>query len=147
MHLGLRLAVIVAALGAVAGARADSMRCGSRLVSEEDSIEKVIDLCGEPSERSRTWIVRQPRFELHGNEYVLLTGGYLHDLWRLPPLLGKKIYVVAQVEAAKVGGEPGWASDVAVGLVAQTMFGPLFVGGSVGDEGHRRWFFKLGRVF
>jgi hypothetical protein len=27
------------------------------------------------------------------------------------------------------------------------MFGPLFVGGSVGDEGHRRWFFKLGRVF
>ena len=70
MHLGLRLAVIVAALGAVAGARADSMRCGSRLVSEEDSIEKVIDLCGEPSERSRTWIVRQPRFELHGNEYT-----------------------------------------------------------------------------
>jgi NTE family protein len=85
--------------------------------------------------------------ELHGNEYVLLTGGYLHDLWRLPPLLGKKIYVVAQVEAAKVGGESGWASDVAVGLVAQTLFGPLFVGGSVGDEGHRRWFFKLGRVF
>jgi len=54
---------------------------------------------------------------------------------------------VAQVEAAKVGGESGWASDVAVGLVAQTLFGPLFVGGSVGDEGHRRWFFKLGRVF
>jgi len=46
------------------------MRCGSRLVSEEDSIEKVIDLCGEPSERSRTWIVRQPRYELHGNEYT-----------------------------------------------------------------------------
>ena len=85
--------------------------------------------------------------ELHGNDYVLLTGGYLRDLWRLPPIVGKKIYVVAQVETAKVGGESGWASDVAVGLVAQTMFGPLFVGGSVGNEGHRRWFFKLGRVF
>lgn len=85
--------------------------------------------------------------ELHGNEYVLLTGGYLRDLWRLPPFVGKKVYVVTQVETAKVGGEPGWASDVAVGLVAQTMFGPLFVGGSVGNEGHRRWFFKLGRVF
>ena len=85
--------------------------------------------------------------ELHGNDYVLLTGGYLRDLWKLPPIVGKKVYVVAQVETAKVGGQSGWASDVAVGLVAQTMFGPLFVGGSVGDEGHRRWFFKLGRVF
>jgi NTE family protein len=85
--------------------------------------------------------------ELHGNEYVLLSGGYLRDLWRLPTFVGKKVYVVAQVETAKVGGESGWASDVAVGLVAQTMFGPLFVGGSAGNEGHRRWFFKLGRVF
>jgi hypothetical protein len=24
---------------------------------------------------------------------------------------------------------------------------PLFVGGSAGAEGHRRWFFRLGRVF
>jgi hypothetical protein len=31
--------------------------------------------------------------------------------------------------------------------MAQTMFGPLLVGVSVGDEGHRRWFFKLGRIF
>jgi NTE family protein len=85
--------------------------------------------------------------ELRGNEYVLFTGGYLHDLWRLPPFVGKKVYVAAQVEAAKVGGQPGWAADVAAGLVAQTMFGPLLIGVSAGDEGHRRWFFKLGRVF
>jgi hypothetical protein len=25
--------------------------------------------------------------------------------------------------------------------------GPLFIGGSVGDSGHRKWFFQLGRVF
>ena len=85
--------------------------------------------------------------ELRGNEYVLFTGGYLHDLWRLPPFVGKKVYVAAEVEAAKVGGQPGWAADVAAGLVAQTMFGPLLIGVSAGDEGHRRWFFKLGRVF
>jgi NTE family protein len=40
-----------------------------------------------------------------------------------------------------------WASDVVVGLVAQTAFGPLLVGVSAGNEGHRRWFFRLGRVF
>jgi len=85
--------------------------------------------------------------ELRGNDYVLLTGGYLRDLWRLPAFVGKKVYVAAQVEAAKMGGQPGWASDVAAGLVAQTAFGPLLIGVSAGDEGHRRWFFKLGRVF
>ena len=85
--------------------------------------------------------------ELHGNEYVLFTGGYLHDLWRLPPFLGKKVLVVAEVEVAKMGGRSSWPADVAAGLVAQTAFGPLFVGGSAGAEGHRRWFFRLGRVF
>jgi hypothetical protein len=57
-------------LGAAGNAHADAMRCGSRLISEEDAIDKVIELCGEPSDRSRTWIVRQPRYELNGNEYV-----------------------------------------------------------------------------
>ena len=51
-------------------ARADSMRCGSRLVSDGDSIEKVRQLCGEPASKSRTWIIRQPRFVLGGNEFV-----------------------------------------------------------------------------
>jgi NTE family protein len=85
--------------------------------------------------------------ELRGNEYLLFTGGYLHDLWRLPPFVGKKVLVAAEVEVAKVGGRSRWPADVAAGLVAQTAFGPLFVGGSAGAEGHRRWFFKLGRVF
>jgi NTE family protein len=85
--------------------------------------------------------------ELRGNEYLLLTAGYLHDLWRLPPFVGKKVYVATEVEAAKMGGGSPWASDVVVGLVAQTAFGPLLVGVSAGNEGHRRWFFRLGRVF
>ena len=46
------------------------MRCGSKLIAEEDSIDKVIELCGEPTDRSRTWIVRRPRYELNGNEYT-----------------------------------------------------------------------------
>ena len=64
------LFALVLALGAAGHARADAMRCGSKLISDEDSIDKVIELCGEPSDRSRTWIVRQPRYELNGNEYV-----------------------------------------------------------------------------
>jgi hypothetical protein len=48
---------------------ADSMRCGNRLVHDDDRIEDVLKFCGEPAERSRTWIVRQPRFERGGREY------------------------------------------------------------------------------
>jgi len=51
-------------------AAADSMRCGSRLIVEEDSIEKVLYYCGEPASKSRTWIVRQPRYYIGSNEYV-----------------------------------------------------------------------------
>jgi hypothetical protein len=63
------IAVALLSLAGTCAAHADAMRCGSRLISEEDSIEKVLDFCGEPTTRSRTWIVRQPRYELHGNEY------------------------------------------------------------------------------
>ena len=50
-------------------AAADSMRCGSRIIKEEDSIEKVLEVCGEPVHKQRTWIQRQPQFEFGGNEY------------------------------------------------------------------------------
>lgn len=59
----------LAALGFSTPAAADTMRCGSRLVSDGDSIDKVLALCGEPTSRSRTWIVRQPRFSVGSNEY------------------------------------------------------------------------------
>ena len=47
---------------------ADTLRCGSKLISEGDSIEKVLQYCGEPVEKKRTWITRQPRFEYGGRE-------------------------------------------------------------------------------
>jgi hypothetical protein len=50
-------------------AAADAMRCGSRLISDGDPIEKVLEHCGEPAQTQRTWIVRQPRFEVGGQEY------------------------------------------------------------------------------
>jgi hypothetical protein len=64
------------------GASADSLRCGSGLITEGDSIEKVQRYCGEPAETKRTWIVRQPRFEYGGQEIPFK--GYEEvpvDLW------------------------------------------------------------------
>ena len=57
------------AIGLLPGvAAADTMRCGSALISEGDTIEKVLARCGEPRERTRTWIQRPPRFEFGGQE-------------------------------------------------------------------------------
>ncbi len=90
------------------------------------------------------------RNEFHGNQYYLLHGGYLHDLLTLPPFVGKKVYVVGTYEIGKMYGVNRGSdlpNDFTAGLLAETALGPFFVGGSVGDSGHRKWFFQLGRVF
>jgi NTE family protein len=88
--------------------------------------------------------------ELYGNQYYLFRIGYLHDLFTLPPFLGKKIYAIGSYEFAKMYGFPlesGFPNDLNAGVLAETAFGPLVVGGSFGDSGHRKWYFQLGRVF
>lgn len=88
--------------------------------------------------------------ELFGQQYYLLRAGYIHELLTLPPFLGKKVYVVSSFEAAKMyrfSPETRFPTDVETGVVAETAFGPLFIGGSVGDSGHQKWFFQLGKVF
>ncbi len=88
--------------------------------------------------------------EFHGNQYYLFRAGYMHDLLTLPPFVGKKVYAVGSYEIGKMYGVTTgseFPNDVAAGLLAETALGPFFIGGSVGDSGHRKWFFQLGRVF
>ncbi len=45
-------------------------------------------------------------------------------------------------------GEPGVrVIPLAAPFLAETTLGPFFVGGSVGDNSHHKWFFQLGHVF
>lgn len=88
--------------------------------------------------------------EFQGNQYYLFRTGYLHDLLTLPPFLGKKVYIIGAYEFGKMYGTTNtseFPNDVDAGFLAETALGPFFVGGSVGDSGHRKWFFQLGRVF
>ena len=88
--------------------------------------------------------------EFQGNQYYLFRAGYMHDLLTLPPFLGKKVYAVGAYEIGKMYGVTTGSDlpdDVAAGFLAETALGPFFIGGSVGDSGHRKWFFQLGRVF
>ena len=63
-----RFVVVVSGLLLASGASADSVRCGSKVISEGDPMEKVRQYCGEPTETKRTWMTRKPRFEYGGQE-------------------------------------------------------------------------------
>ena len=88
--------------------------------------------------------------ELFGNQYYYFRTGYLHDIWTLPPFVGRDVYIIGAYEFGKMYNAPNaskFPNDAAVGFLAETAIGPLFIGGSVGDTGHAKWFFELGHVF
>ena len=68
LNARIRLVGILSGLLIASGATADSVRCGSKVITEGDLIEKVREYCGEPTETQRTWMTRQPRFEYGGQE-------------------------------------------------------------------------------
>jgi hypothetical protein len=52
-----------------AAAPADSMRCGTKLIHEEDTRAEVVAKCGEPAEIERSSIWRRPVVWIHGRPY------------------------------------------------------------------------------
>jgi NTE family protein len=93
--------------------------------------------------------------ELLMNQYFLFQLGYLRQLARLPPLLGGGIYFLGLYEGAQVYNQPatalnkasGFPTDGALGVVVNTIFGPVEAAYAYGDTGHRRFFFRIGRLF
>ncbi len=85
------------------------------------------------------------------DQYFLFKAGYLHELLMLPPIVGDKLYVVGGYEIAKVYGLSSSVSslptDGYAGLIVNTFFGPVLIGGAYGATGHHKVFFRLGRVF
>jgi NTE family protein len=91
------------------------------------------------------------RGELLGNDYFLAQAGYMYRLLRLNPVIGDAIYGSGFYEIGKVwGGAAGTSNlpnDVAGALIVKTLIGPIYGGASIGDSGHRKFFFGLGRIF
>jgi NTE family protein len=88
--------------------------------------------------------------ELRTDQYVYGRLGYIHQLFRLPPFIGHSVYATAAYEVAKAYDAPGASglpTDGALGLVLDTILGPLSLGASYGDTGHIRFYFLLGRFF
>ena len=88
--------------------------------------------------------------DLNGNCYVLSGAGYLHKMGQLPALMGDKLYAGSWFE---VGGASDslatirYRNSISAALIAETRFGPIVIGCSVGDAMRSRLFFSLGRFF
>ena len=64
-------AALATALLFPAGATADSLRCGTRLVTDGDTAAKVEALCGPPAGVTRTEVLRRPALWRYGRPYYL----------------------------------------------------------------------------
>jgi len=71
----------------------------------------------------------------------------------MPPLLGSTIDFLRIFEVGKTYQLPNAPKapyipgDVVGALIVNTLFGPVEVGGAVGDYGHAKFFFQIGRIF
>jgi NTE family protein len=91
--------------------------------------------------------------ELLTNQYFLFQTGYIRKLTKMPPLLGSTIDFLAMFEVGKTyplpngPKPPNLPGDIAGALIVNTLFGPVELGGAVGDYGHAKFYFQIGRIF
>jgi NTE family protein len=88
--------------------------------------------------------------ELLTNQYFLFQGGYIRKLGTLSPLVGGKVLLFAGADVSKayyLQHASHLPSDGSAGLIINTLLGPIVVGGAIGDAGHYKFFFEIGRAY
>ena len=92
--------------------------------------------------------------EFLGNHYAYSSFGFRRELYRLPQLDGRKIYWGGWYEAGTAFGTvAGDAGPVVIrgsfnlGIISDTILGPIAVAGSVSPTGQSRINFSIGRLF
>jgi NTE family protein len=88
--------------------------------------------------------------EFRGTDTALYRAGYLRRIAALPTGLGQGLYGFIGYEAGEIWSPEQRVilrQDGTLGLVAATPLGAISLGGSVGDAGHRKLFFTIGRLF
>ena len=88
--------------------------------------------------------------QFFGSHYYLSSVGVLWALSEKPTQYFTRLYLTAGYElgsAFNQGGRYKPYHDGVAGLVGQTPFGVVFVGGAYGEQGQRKIFVRLGRYF
>ena len=88
--------------------------------------------------------------EFLGNHYAYGSFGFRREFYRLPQLVGKNIYWAGWYEAGTAFNDPGPVvvhGSVNLGVIAETIVGPITIAGSVGHNGQSRVNFSIGKLF
>jgi NTE family protein len=88
--------------------------------------------------------------ELRGPHYYIATGGYLRRIGRLPDFMGGPIFAGGWLEngdAFHAWSDASWRTNGSVGLVLDTLVGPVLVAGSWSFDGRWRTYLGVGRLF
>jgi NTE family protein len=92
--------------------------------------------------------------EFLGNHYAYSSLGFRRELYRLPQLVGRKIYWGGWYEAGSAfGNQINSQGPVVVrgtfnlGVIADTIVGPIALAGSISPTGQSRVNFSVGRLF
>jgi NTE family protein len=88
--------------------------------------------------------------ELSGAQYYVVTGGYLRQISRLPDFMGGPVFAGGWLENGDAFDEwslARWRTNGGVGLVMETLVGPVIVAGSWGFDGRWRTYLGVGRTF
>lgn len=88
--------------------------------------------------------------ERRGDHYVLATGGYLYRIARLPDFLGGPVFLGGWLETGKAynhWSEVETSVHASVGVVLDSLLGPVFAGTSVGFDNRWRFYLGIGQIF
>ncbi len=86
--------------------------------------------------------------QLRGSNYLLANVGYL-KFWRKFPMVGK-VYLGTWLEHGGVfedWSNPKLETDLTMGLLGRTVFGPVFIGGSYGNGENPFFNIVIGKLF
>jgi len=88
--------------------------------------------------------------EYRGTDYFLLEPAFLRRVATLPAPLGQSIYLGAAYEVGQMRAPDATTltrQDVFFGIVAETPLGIVTMAPAIGDDGHRKFVFTLGKLF
>jgi NTE family protein len=88
--------------------------------------------------------------DLRGDHYYLATAGYMRQIGRLPDFMGGAVFAGGWLENGDTFDDwalAQWRTNASVGLVMDTLLGPVIVAGSAGFDGRWRTYFGIGRIF
>lgn len=161
---GFRMAVSAGAFYQAAGSRNAPLAQASFERSYTFRKDNILGFGGEAQSYFRRNIAQPFRFtlggpmrlsassidEYRGTDVYLTHAGFMHRIAALPTGLGQGLYGLLGYEAGEV-----WSPEQRVflrqngtiGLVGNTPVGIVTFGVSVGDAGHRKVFFTIGRWF